>query len=70
MDLKVNGSIGLTRELLQKRAEDTVFGNLSNWRGGYINQEHKDKVLRGYDKIMGFIHKGVVVQVNKIKGGL
>tara|TARA_R110002126_G_scaffold166395_5_gene314105 strand:- start:289 stop:501 length:213 start_codon:yes stop_codon:yes gene_type:complete len=70
MELKINSRGAGTKEVLQKQADENIYGNLSNWRGGYISDEHKRKVLSGYDKILGFIHKGIVVQTSRIKGGV
>lgn len=58
----------LDQETLRIQAEDNQVGNLTNWRGLGNNRLKKQKILQGLDFINAFIHRGIVVQVSKIKG--
>jgi hypothetical protein len=59
---------GLFEQFLIQHENETFY-NLTNGRkiGGTEVGEHQQKVLAGRNKILNFIHRGVQIQVKKIK---
>lgn len=55
------------QEVLQKVHEQSFIYDLTNGRPKGFNRE---AVLSGHQKIGDFIHRGIQIQTNKIKGGL
>ena len=60
---------GLNFQTLKIKAEDNQVGNLTHWRALKNPDAKKAKILEGLSFIEAFIHRGITVQVRKIKQG-
>jgi len=65
----VENTLEKQQDLFRELALNNTYNKLVNNRNVkyQTNEQHMDKVLSGYNKILGFIHRGIQTQVRLIK---